>query len=409
MINASWTWMTLRLAMAALVALGSTHPVEAQETRSGALEEKIADKARQLEPYQPGTLERAMLFIEENNLLRRLSATSAGWYPRLGGLATGSGFAMGPGYRKYFGRDGLFDISAAGSLKSYRAAEAELRSPSFAGQRVAAELSLRYRHYPQERFFGLGQSSRESDRVSYLVEDVAVIGGLALWPKSPLRGGVRVGHTAPKTGSGAGRFPSIETVFSPATTPGLADQPDFLYGEGYVELDYRDFPGNPRSGGRHRLIVSTYRDRDSNQYSFRRVDAEAMQLFPFFDKRRVIAIRAVGAFTDTDSGNDVPFFLMPFVGGPETLRGFRERRFTDRNLLLFNAEYRYEIFAALDMALFVDAGTVAPRVEELSLRHLKTDYGIGFRFGTRANLILRFDIGLGGEGTRYFVKFGPAF
>jgi outer membrane protein assembly factor BamA len=409
MINASWTRMILRLAMSALVALGSTHPVEAQETRSGAIEERIADKARQLEPYQPGTLERAMLFIEENSLLRRLSATSAGWYPRLGGLTTGSGFAIGPGYRKYFGRDGMFDISAAGSLKSYRAAEAELRSPSFAGQRVVAELGIRYRHYPQERFFGLGRSSRASDRVSYLVEDVSVIGGVALWPKSPLRGGVRVGHTAPKVGSGAGRFPSIETVFSPATTPGLADQPDFLYGEGYVELDRRDFPGNPRSGGRHRLTVSTYRDRDSKQHSFRRVDAEAMQLFPFFDKRRVIAIRAVAALTDADSGNDVPFFLMPSVGGPETLRGFRERRFTDRNLLLFNAEYRYEIFAALDMALFVDAGSVAPRVEELSLRHLETDYGIGFRFGTRANLILRFDIGLGGEGTRYFVKFGPAF
>jgi outer membrane protein assembly factor BamA len=134
-----------------------------------------------------------------------------------------------------------------------------------------------------------------------------------------------------------------------------------------------------------------------------------MQLFPFFDKRRVIAVRALAVMTDADAGSDVPFFAMPFVGGPETLRGFRERRFTDRNLLLFNAEYRYEIFAALDMALFVDAGTVSPRLEDLRLGDLTTDYGIGFRFGTRANLILRFDIGLGGEGTRYFVKFGPAF
>jgi outer membrane protein assembly factor BamA len=157
------------------------------------------------------------------------------------------------------------------------------------------------------------------------------------------------------------------------------------------------------------LTVSRHDDRGNAGFAFRRVDVESLQLFPFFDKRRVIALRALGAFTDADSGNDVPFYLMPFVGGPETLRGFRERRFTDRNLVLLQAEYRYEVFAALDMALFVDAGAVAQRVSDLRLDQMKTDYGLGFRFGTRDNVVLRFDIGLGGEGTRYFVKFGPVF
>ena len=401
--------MALSVGMAVLVTLGGARPAEAQETRAGAIEERIAEKAQQLEPYRPGTLERAMLFIEENTLIPRLTGTPEGWYPRLGGLTTGSGFAVGPGYRRYFGRDGVFDVSAAVSLRAYRAAEADVRFPSFAGERLAPEMGVRYLHYPQERFFGLGPSSRPSDRVSYSFEDVTMMGGLVLWPTSPLRGGVRIGHTAPLVAEGAGHFPSIEAVFSPLTTPGLADQPEYLYAEGYVELDYRDFPGNPRRGGYHRLTASTYRDRDVGRYSFRRLDAEAMQLFPFFDQRRVIAVRALAAMTDADAGHDVPFFLMPYVGGPETLRGFRERRFTDRNLLLLNAEYRYEIFAALDMALFVDAGTVAPRIDDVSLGRLKTDYGVGFRFSTRANLFLRFDIGLGGEGTTYFLKFGPAF
>lgn len=397
------------LSLTVLVAFCWTLPLEAQATRAEVIEEEIAGKAKALEPYERGKLEKALLFIEENNLLRRLSSKANGWYPRLGGLTTGSGFAIGPGYRKYFRRDGLFDISGAASLKSYRAIEAEVRSPSFAGDRLAAEMRVAHRYYPQERFFGLGPASQTTDRVSYLFEDVTTLGGLMLWPKSPLRGGIRVGYTTTNVGSGSGRFPSIETVFDAVDAPGLSAQPDYLYGEGYVELDYRDFPGNARSGGHHRLSLSTFHDQSSDIYNFRRVDAEAMQLFPFLDKRRVLALRAVVALTDADAGNDVPFYLMPFVGGPETLRGFRERRFTDRNLLLFNAEYRYEIFAALDMALFVDAGMVAPRARDLSLGDLETDYGIGFRFGTRENIILRFDIGLGGEGTRYFLKFGPAF
>lgn len=386
-----------------------TLPVDAQQTRAGIIEDQIADKARQLHPYEPGTIEQVMLYVEEDNLLRRLSSGWEGWYPRLGGLTTGSGFAIGPGYRKYFGRDGVFDASGAASPKSYRAVEATLRLPSFAGDRLAPEISARYRHYPQERFFGVGRSSRRTDRVSYLFEDVTTAAGVALWPTSPLRGGVRLGYVTTNVGSGSGRFPSIETVFSAADSPGLADEPDYLFAEGHIELDYRDVPGNPRSGGHYRLAVSTHGDRSSEQYGFRRIDASAMQLFPFIDKRRVIALRALVALTDTDAGNEVPFYLMPFAGGPETLRGFRERRFTDRNLLVLNAEYRYEVFAALDMALFVDAGTVGPRAGDLSLGDLHTDYGIGFRFGTRANLILRFDVGLGGEGTRYFFTFGPAF
>jgi outer membrane protein assembly factor BamA len=404
--DSRWRPACLLAVLSTVVFTAAAH---AQQSRADAIEQQIADKAQQARPYEPGKLERALLFIEENNVLRRLSASADGWYPRLGGLTTGSGFAIGPGYRKYFQRDGVFNISAAASLKKYRAVEAELRSPTFADDRLAVELQVGHRHYPQERFFGLGPASLATNRVSYLFEDVTTMGGLLLWPKAPLRGGVRAGYMSPTVDSGSGRFPSIETVFSPAATPGLSEQPAYIVGEAYVELDYRDFPGNPRSGGHHRLGVSTYRDRDFDRYSFRRIDAQAMQLFPFLDKRRVIALRGLMALTDADEGNAVPFYLMPFVGGPETLRGFRERRFTDRNLLLFNAEYRYEIFAALDMALFFDAGMVAPRIEDLKVSRFETDYGIGFRFGTRENLILRFDIGLGGEATRYFLKFGPAF
>jgi outer membrane protein assembly factor BamA len=397
------------LAPLLLVTMCSAQTLSAQESRVEALEGEIADKARQVEPYQPGKLERVMLYIEESNLLGRLSSRPDGWYPRLGGLTTGSGFAIGPGYRKYFGRDGVFETSAAASLKSYRAVDTHLRFPSFAADRLGIELGAGWRYYPQERFFGLGRSSSSADRASYLFEDVTAFGGVMLWPNSPLRGGARLAYTTTHVDSGSGRFPSIETVFSANDVPGLAEQPEYLQTVGYIELDYRDFPGNPRSGGRHRLTVSAHRDQDFGRYSFRRVDAEAMQLFPFLDKRRVIALRVVAAATDASRGSDVPFYSMPFVGGPETLRGFRERRFTDRSLLLFNAEYRYEVLAALDMALFVDAGTVAPRLRDLSLADLKTDYGVGFRFGTRSNLMLRVDIGFGGEGTRYFIKFGPVF
>src|SRR3712207_3902887 len=96
------------LFLAALVAVAT--PVAAPETRTQAIEQQVPEKAKALQPYTPGKIERAMIYVEENNLLRRLSARPEGWYPRLGGLTTGSGFSIGPGYRNYFGRDGVFNI-----------------------------------------------------------------------------------------------------------------------------------------------------------------------------------------------------------------------------------------------------------------------------------------------------------
>jgi hypothetical protein len=75
-----------------------------------------------------------------------------------------------------------------------------------------------------------------------------------------------------------------------------------------------------------------------------------------------------------------------------------------------NAEYRWEAFAGLDMALFFDAGEVRPDWEQIDLQELKTSYGVGFRFNTFRSVFMRLDIGAGGgEGTQIFFKFGPAF
>ena len=71
---------------------------------------------------------------------------------------------------------------------------------------------------------------------------------------------------------------------------------------------------------------------------------------------------------------------MPSLGGANALRGYSNYRFHDRHLLLASAESRWPIFAHLDAAVFVDAGTVAARVGDLGLD--KTVYGFGVRLHT---------------------------
>jgi outer membrane translocation and assembly module TamA len=63
----------------------------------------------------------------------------------------------------------------------------------------------------------------------------------------------------------------------------------------------------------------------------------------------------------------------------------------------------------LDLALFVDAGKVAPFRSGLTLRDLKTDYGVGVRFHTPAATALRVDVARGLEGMRIVIAGGPVF
>jgi outer membrane protein assembly factor BamA len=140
------------------------------------------------------------------------------------------------------------------------------------------------------------------------------------------------------------------------------------------------------------------------------VDVDAQQFLPIFDKKRVIALRVQLLTTTAEAGQEVPFYFHPTLGGSTSLRSVSDFRFRDRNVLAMNVEYRWEAFSGLDMALFSDFGTVAPRVSELEFADVRAAYGVGLRFNTYKAVFLRLDVAGGGsEGIRTFLKFSKAF
>ena len=72
----------------------------------------------------------------------------------------------------------------------------------------------------------------------------------------------------------------------------------------------------------------------------------------------MIALRAAGTFSYVRKGNVVPFYMQPTIGGPSDVRGLPRFRYYGNNSIVGNAEYRWEVAPALDMALFADAGRV---------------------------------------------------
>ena len=401
------------------LALGCAASARGQETPSApevesraALLAKIREqKAQALEPYKPTGIEKALLYVEDNRILDRLSVAD-GWYPRFGGLATGSGFAGGIGFRNHLFNDTMFfNVGGSISTKAYKAVEAELDYPRLFDERLIVSSSLRWRDFPQEDFFGIGSGSTLATRTNYRLKSTDLSTRIEVNVPAWLRFGADIGLLWPEISPGTDtRMPSIEQIFTDADAPGLIDQPSFLYKSMFVQVDYRDQPGNARSGGLWRATYGIWNDRQFNQYDVGRLDAEIAHFFPIFDKKRVIALHVGAAFVNNDPGERVPFYFLPYIGGSDTVRGFREFRFRDENAAYVNAEYRWEAFSGLDMALFVDAGKVAHDWEDINFTDLETSYGVGFRFNTYKSVFLRLDIGTGGgEGTRIFFKFGPAF
>lgn len=404
---------TTVLAIALALSL-SPRTILAQDTREATLAQQRAEKAKSLAPYEGGKLERTMLWLEDVDPLRKI-APHDGFYLQYGfrWKPVGGGVGIGGGWRHdLFNRNARLLFGAGISTRNYQMLQADFSLPYLAQHRVELGVQAVYRHNPQEDFWGIGAESLKDDRVSYLVDYTDYTGRAIVRPVRWLEAGTRFGRLDGSIGRGTDtRFPSIQDRFTDETAPGLAEQPDFSFGEVFGAVDYRDEKDNARAGGLYSISWREYSDLDFDRYSFRAVDVLLQQFVPIFDKKRVFAIqgRLQSAATDSGAGQTVPFYFKPTLGGSTSHRGFNDFRFRDDAVVYLNAEYRWETFSGLDMALFSDWGTVAPNLGQLKLSEVKNAYGVGFRFNTYKAVWFRVDIGFGGEGVQTFFKFSKAF
>jgi surface antigen Omp85-like protein len=404
-LNGWLNGLTLLIWLAAASAASAQEPA----TRSEADRQRREEKHRNAQPYQPGGLERAMHFIEEKAIF---IVGREGFYPKLGSLTTGSGFAYGAGYRDrdLFNNSGTLDLWGAMSTRLYRAMEARLTFPKLANKRLLVETWAAHRDYPQEHFFGSGPGSARADQTSYAIRSDLFGARVGVRPLPIVLAGGGLEYLSPRLGRGKdSRVPSIEERFDSSTAPGLGESVDYLRSMAFVEIDYRE-PKNARKGGWYRVDVSRFDDRTTGRYTVDRVDTDLRQFVGFLAGRRVLASRLFVSTSDTGRDGVMPFYLMPTLGGNDTLRGFREYRFRGPHAILAQAEYRWEIWSGLDAALFYDAGKVADRRADLNFKNLERDYGFGFRFNTNEAVVFRVDAGFGSrDGKHLYIVFGGIF
>jgi hypothetical protein len=406
--------MISRFILVVAIVMAASDPARAQEpeTREEAARREREAKSRALTPPETSGLERLLLKLENGRIFERLLNPPEGFYPRIGHVTPGSGFSLGPAYRRatLFDEQAELTASAMGSLKKYWLLEAKLAAPALAGGPLFVEAYARRFDFPQEAFFGIGPSARRSDESRYQFGNTVAGASGGFRPRPWFSAGGRVERLAPRVDRGSGPGGAVHDRFGPAQIAGLVEQPDFNRYEVFADVNYREPRGNPRSGGRYVANYSVYDDRGLDRYNFRRLDFDLQQYIPMFQQRRVIALRAMTSMADADAGQQVPFYFQRTLGGPDDLRGFRQYRFRDRNLLLLQAEYRWEVFTAMEAAIFYDAGKVGASRDDLNLRDLERDYGIGVRFGSDNGVFLRVEGAFGSrDGKHLVLRFGNVF
>jgi outer membrane protein assembly factor BamA len=395
----------------AVPASGQQAP-DPPETRTEEIEQARERKEANLSPEEVSKTERILRDIKDKKLLERVSAGYNGIRLKLGNMVTGGGFALGPEYLREDLLDGNLSVRASAQASTRRYTKFEFAStlPRLMNGKAQAGLLAGRRDYSSLNYYGPGPNSEKTGRSNYRLEDVSVDVFGSVQPMRWTKFGAQTGKLWVNVGPGTDdRFASTDRLYSEARLPGIQRQTDFWRTSLFGQFDYRDDPAGPKSGGNYVFEYTWYADRALNAYGFRRMDIDVQQYVPFLNKTRRFALRAKGTFTESDNGQTTPFYLQPILGGSDDLRGYRFFRFSDRNMVVYNAEYQWEIFSGLEGAIFADAGKVMPRRSLLRFYDLESSVGFGLRFNARNATFIRVDVGFSHEGFQVWFKFNDAF
>ena len=382
------------LALAFLPSLVAAQDL-ATTSRTAVIEQAKAEKVAASRPYEPGKVEAAIDRAED--ILR---TGGLHWHPFFDSAYAGGGFTLGAGYRRFVSPYNTIDLRGSITFSGYKRIEAKFMAPRLFDRRGRLSVIGGWREATSVGFYGIGTGPTSvDDRVNYAFTQPYASTTLDFWPTRRLfllQGGLELSQWSQE--SGGGSDPSVEEVYTPDTLPGLGASPTYVHVQGTAGIDSRVSPGYARRGGFYGVTAHRFVDTDDT-YSFTKIQYEALHHIPVLRDAWVLSLRARVETTHTGEDEQIPFFMLPALGGGSTLRGFASWRFRDRNSVMWQAEWRVLANRFLDMAVFVDAGKVTAHASDLNNFHdMKKDYGLGFRLHTPVATPLRIELAKSNEG-----------
>jgi len=145
----------------------------------------------------------------------------------------------------------------------------------------------------------------------------------------------------------------------------------------------------------------------TNEFQLTRFDLR--HYIKLFEKNDdVLGFQFIGQFTH----GDTPFSELALLGSDTILRGYREGRYVERNILAAQVEYRKTFKnSRLGMVVFAGGGDVFGNAKELKFNNIRPNVGVGLRYmlDKKERLNIRMDWGFGDSSNNLYLDIAEAF
>ena len=248
-------------------------------------------------------------------------------HPIIGGVASGGGLGFGVGYDSPEDARWYREGEAMVTVRQYWTLAGEIGRRS-SSKRSQLGVFGAARHMNRINFFGTGPGALYDDRASFRLRETTF--GTRGWhqvtPVVKLGGSVAL--YLPDIGRGKNpNIPSIHDRFPESAVPGgFSAEPAFGRYRGYAEFVY-PVVADPESAdaievyrGAYQVALESVRDHDSGHYNFHRWEADTAAHPRLFSGT---APTLHGFLASTNTGADVPFYMLYTLGGSGGLKAFR--------------------------------------------------------------------------------------
>jgi Omp85 superfamily domain len=173
-----------------------------------------------------------------------------------------------------------------------------------------------------------------------------------------------------------------------------------------VRFDKRDNIFSPTKGIFTDFFTQIDKNWTGSQFDFQKYSLD----FSTYFSNKFNHTLALNFYSVANFGNP-PFYQMALIGGTKKLRGFYEGRYRDKNVAIFQAEYRVPIVGRLGAVAFAGTGLVADKIKNYQLKNLRTSYGGGLRImlDKVQKINLRLDYGIGEKKGNFYFTITEAF
>ncbi len=182
-----------------------------------------------------------------------------------------------------------------------------------------------------------------------------------------------------------------------------------------LKRDTRNSTSDASMGSYQKLLLQYTQGINGTDAKYLKLRADLAKYFQLWSPRRVLIARFLGETAKQIGDGYVPFYDRAKMGGSGSdfygsaaARGFLYNRYSGKNLLLFNLEYRYTVMEyrgfRLQTAVFVDVGQTPERLQKTKLKDFQESYGGGLYLGYDKNTLLAFTAAHSDEGTHFYVK-----